>query len=423
VAVDGNGNVAVAGYYQGITDFGNGPVTSFTHPSLGPTRDIFVARYSPSGGHIWSRSIGEVGSEEPNAVATDSAGNVEITGIHSIFQLDFGGGYQFTHGGVDLFVAKYSSAGGWVWSRTIGSSGNDIGNGVAIDPGPSGDVVVTGGMDASSTGGVDFGGGALFSAGFQDVFLVKYSGSTGAHVWSKRFGGSLVDIGTAVAVDLAGNIYVTGTFEGTVDFGGGGLTSVGGKDVFVAKFSSSGTHLWSKRFGGTSNDFPGGIAVDGAGDVAISGRFQGTINFGGGNLTSAGGEDAYLAKLSGVSGGHVWSKRFGGTSNDNAAGVDTDGSGNVVVTGSYSDSVDFGGGPLTSNTLDVFVAKYSPSGAHIWSRRYGDFNYQYGAGVAAAPNGNVTVTGYFTNIINLGSGVLTSAAANTNDAFVAGIGP
>jgi len=136
-----------------------------------------------------------------------------------------------------------------------------------------------------------------------------------------------------------------------------------------------------------------------------------------------GGEDAYLAKLSGATGGHVWSKRFGGTSNDTAAGVDTDGSGNVVVTGFYNGSVDFGGGPLTSNTLDVFAAKYSPSGAHIWSRRYGDFNYQFGSGVATTPNGNVTLSGYFTNIIDLGSGVLTSTIPTTNDAFLGGIGP
>jgi hypothetical protein len=157
--------------------------------------------------------------------------------------------------------------------------------------------------------------------------------------------------------------------------------------------------------------------------VAVSGRFQGSINFGGANLTSAGGEDGYLAKLSGASGGHVWSKRFGGTTNDTAAGVDTDGSGNVVVTGHYNGSVDFGGGPLVSNSFDVFVAKYSPGGGHMWSRRYGDFNFQFSSGVAAAPNGDVTLTGYFTNIIDLGSGVLTSATPTTNDAFVGGIGP
>jgi hypothetical protein len=276
-------------------------------------------------------------------------------------------------------------------------------------------------MDASSIG-VDFGGGALASVGLQDVFLVKYS-ATGAHLWSRRFGGSLVDVGSGVAVDSGGNIYVTGTFEGTAAFGGGSLTSAGGKDVFVAKYTSAGSFVWSKRFGGSSHDYAGGIAVDGAGDVAIAGRFQGSINFGGGNLTSAGGEDAYLAKLSGASGGHVWSKRFGGTSNDNAGGVDTDGLGNVVVTGYYSGSVDFGGGPLVSNTYDVFAAKYSPTGGYIWSRRYGDFNYQFGSGVAAAPSGDVTLTGYFTNIVDLGSGVLTSSSPNTNDAFLGRIAP
>jgi uncharacterized protein (AIM24 family) len=386
---------------------------------MGPTVDVFIAEYSASGGYLWARVIGADGSEQGKGVATDANGNVAVTGVQGSYQVDFGGGIQSGHPGSEIFVAKYSSSGAWVWSKTIGGNGNDTGGGVAFDG--SGNVVVTGAMDASSIG-VDFGGGALASVGLQDVFLVKYS-ATGAHLWSRRFGGSLVDVGSGVAVDSSGNVYVTGTFEGTADFGGGGLTSAGGKDVFVAKYTSAGGFVWSKRFGGSSADFAGGITVDGAGDVAIAGRFQGSINFGGGNLTSAGGEDAYLAKLSGASGGHVWSKRFGGTSNDNAAGVDTDGSGNVVVTGYYSGSVDFGGGPLVSNTFDVFAAKYSSTGGHIWSRRYGDFNYQFGSAVAAAPSGDVTLTGYFTNIIDLGSGVLTSASPNTNDVFFAGVGP
>jgi hypothetical protein len=71
----------------------------------------------------------------------------------------------------------------------------------------------------------------------------------------------------------------------------------------------------------------------------------------------------------------------------------------------------------------MFAAKYNSAGGHIWSRRYGDFNYQFSSGVAAAANGDVTLTGYFTNIIDLGSGVLTSATPTTNDTFVGGVGP
>lgn len=411
------GNFAVTGHFQGITDFGNGLVTSYTHPTMGPTRDVFLAKYSPTGSHLWSRTFGDSGSEEGNAVAMDSSGNVLVTGYQGSFQCDYGGGMQFGQGGSDIFIAKYFPAGSWVWSKTIGGYGYDSGNGIAADS--AGNVVVTGGMDVSSIG-VDFGGGRLYSAGFQDVFLVKYS-ATGQHLWSQRFGGTGSESGAAVAVDSAGNIFVTGSFEGSVNFGGGSLTSAGVKDIFVAKYSSAGAHIWSKRFGGSGYDYANGIAVDSAGDVVVTGKFQNSISFGGSTLTSAGGDDAYLVKLSGATGGHVWSKRFGSTNADNGAGVAVDGNNNVAVTGHFNGSVDFGGGALTSTNFDIFVAKYDSAGTHLWSRRFGGAGDQFGARVAMARTGEVSVTGFFASTVDFGTGTLTSAGAY--DAFLASIGP
>jgi len=418
VAVDGGGNVAVTGHFDGTTDFGGGLVSSYVHPTLGPTVDIFVAGYSASGGYRWSRTMGSDSAEEGKGIATDGSGNVLVTGYQGSFSVDYGGGPQYVRSGNDIFVAKYSSAGSWVWSKTIGGYGYDQGNAIAADG--SGNVFVTGFIGVSSIG-VDFGGGALYSAGASDVFLVKYS-ATGAHLWSKRFGGVSNDTGMSVSADGSGNVVVAGMFEGAVDFGGGtALTSAGLRDIFVAKYSSLGQHLWSKRFGSSGDDVAYAAAVDLAGDVALAGKFQGSVSFGGGTLTSTGGDDAFAAKLSGVSGGHVWSKDFGGASGDTATGVAVDGGSNVVVAGYYSGSVDFGGGPLTSVGLDVFVAKYSSSGAHISSRRYGSLDSQLADGVAAAANGDVTVTGFFAYSIDFGSGSLPSAGGY--DGFLASIGP
>src|SRR5262249_17807764 len=139
---------------------------------------------------------------------------------------------------------------------------------------------------------------------------------SGQHLWSKGFGGPTLSdsVGvTAVATDASGNIVITGSLQGSADFGGGVLTSSGHyNDVFIAKYSSSGAHLWSKRFGSTGEDVGYGIAVDSSGNVLVTGYFQGTVDFGGGGLVSAGGADAFLAKYS-PSGAHLWSKRFGGT--------------------------------------------------------------------------------------------------------------
>jgi len=420
VAVDRSGNVAVTGHFQGTTDFGHGSVSSYVQPNLGPTRDIFVAEYSPSGGYLWARAIGSDSSEEGKGIATDATGNVLVTGYQGSYAVDYGGGLQYTQAYNDIFIAKYSSAGAWVWSKTVGGYGYDQGNAIAADG--AGNVFVTGyiGQGASSDIGVNFGGGALFSAGQSDVFLVKYS-AAGAHIWSQRFGSTGNDIGTAVGTDSSGNVIVAGTFEGSVDFGGGALTSAGMRDIFVAKYSATGQHIWSKRFGSTGDDAVYGLAVNSLGDVALSGKFQGSVSFGGTALVSAGGDDAFVTKLSGSTGIPAWAKGFGSTSQDIANGVAVDGSGNVVITGQFSGTVSFGGNALTSLGIDVFAAKYDSQGTHLWSRNFGSTDTQIGAAVAAAPTGEVTLTGLFNQTIDFGTGTLTSAGGF--DAFVAGIGP
>jgi hypothetical protein len=418
VAVDAQGRTAVTGSFYGATNFGGGTVASaICCGGSTSTMDIFVAQYAPSGSYLWARVIGSTSDEAGKGVATDLSGNVILTGYQGSYSVDYGGGPQYNHGGNDVFFAKYSSAGSWVWSKTIGGTGYEQGNAVAVDG--SGNVFATGYIGTAAAG-VDFGGGPIFSAGLYDMFLVKYS-PTGQHIWSKRFGGSGNDTGMAISTDGSGNVIVAGSFEGTAAFGGSSFSSSGMRDVFVAKFSSTGAHLWSKKFGGSGDEVGYGVAVDTAGDIALSGKFQSSVNFGGASLTSAGGDDVYLAKLSGATGGHVWSKRMGSTSSDASIGVDVDGSGNVVMTGYFTGSVNFGGTVLSSSGIDVFVAKYSSAGAHTWSKRFGGFDTQIPNGVAVGPSGAAIVTGYFASTIDFGTGVLTSQGAY--DAFLTNVGP
>src|SRR6185369_14395845 len=136
--------------------------------------------------------------------------------------------------------------------------------------------------------------------------LVKLSGTTGAHVWSKRFGGTADDYGYGLAVDPSGNVALTGSFRNTADFGGGPLTSAGGTDVFLASFTPSGAHRWSRRAGGSGDDAGQAVAV--AGDLLVTGPFQGTIDFGAGPLVAAGGGDLFVARY-GAAGTLVWARR------------------------------------------------------------------------------------------------------------------
>ena len=241
--------------------------------------------------------------------------------------------------------------------------------------------------------------------------------AVGDHLWSQRFGSADTDAGVGVSVDGADNVLVTGNFRNAVNFGNVALTSAGSDDIFLAKYNSSGTHLWSKRFGNTSGDYGRGVSVDRAGNVLVTGYFGGGVDFGGGTLTSAGGFDIFLAKYNG-SGNHLWSRRFGNTSSDYGQGVSVDSAGNVLVTGGFRNSVDFGGGPLTSaGGLDIFLAKYDSSGNHLWSKRFGNASDDCGLGVSVDGAGNVLVTGGFQNSVDFGGGTLTSAGGD--DIFLA----
>jgi hypothetical protein len=181
------------------------------------------------------------------------------------------------------------------------------------------------------------------------------------HLWSKSFGGINSDLGYSVSVDSSGNVYITGYFgSSTIDFGGGALTSAGGEDIFLAMFDSNGNHKWSKRFDGSG--VGNSISVDISGNVYITGRFDSsTIDFGGGALINVGLNDIFLVKFDN-NGNHKWSKRFGGGDWDEGYSVSVDISGNVYGTGLFSGSnIDFGGCPLSSaGGGDIYLIKYAP---------------------------------------------------------------
>jgi hypothetical protein len=244
---------------------------------------------------------------------------------------------------------------------------------------------------------------------------------TGTHLWSKRFGDTDDQYGLSVTTDSAGNVLLTGYFRGTVDFGGGALTSAGGYDLFVAKLDPAGAHLWSKRSGDANSQVAFSITTDSVGNVLLTGTFGGTIDFGGGALTSAGGDDLFVAKLD-AAGKQLWSKRFGDANEQYGYSITTDSAGNVLLTGYFGGTIDFEGGALTSaGGNDLFVAKFDAAGAHLWSKHFGDAEDQYGLSITTDSAGNVLLTGRFFGTVDFGGGALTSAGGG--DLFVAKLAP
>jgi hypothetical protein len=304
-----------------------------------------------------------------------------------------------------------SLSGRHIWSKSFGDGSDQGATAVAVDA--SGNVIMTGYFN----GTVDFGGGALTSLGGRDVFLAKF-GPNGAHLWSKSFGDGGVQQAQSVAVDALENVIVTGSFYGTIDFGGDALTSAGWGDIYLAKFGPDGAHLWSKSFGDGSEQAAEAVAVDVSGNVIITGEIGGTVDFGGGALTSAGLQNIFVAKF-GSDGAYIWSKRFGIGNTQISRAVGIDASGNVIITGYFRDTVNFGGGVLTSaGDADIFVAKFKPDATHLWSKRFGGEYYQYARSVAVDASENVIVAGFFESTVSFGGNSLTSEGVG-EDIFVA----
>jgi hypothetical protein len=372
---------------------------------------LFVVSCYVGGAYLWGKTFGGTKPDAGQAVAFDADGNRFVAGSFR-GSADFGGG-ALTSDGEDIFVAKYSPAGVLQWSKHFGSTGFNRAEGIALDR--SGNVIVVGGF----TGAVDFGGGPLSSAGGFDVFVAKFS-AAGAHLWSRAFGNAQDDLAYAVAVDEGDDIVVTGTFYGRVDFGGGILTGWT-RDTFVAKYTAFGEHVWSRNFStGYGFSTGNGIATDGNGNVVVVGFLQAEVDFGAGPVTSAGAKDVFMAKYS-PEGDYLWARTFGNTRDDVANGVAVSANDDIVITGSFYGPVDFGGGPLASDPSDVFVAKYSSTGAHEWSLSFGDLGADTGYGVAVDPSGNVVIAGEFRGTVDFGRGPITGPG--NQDIFVAKYSP
>jgi len=405
LAVDPADNVIVAGFFQGTVDFGGGPLKS-------TAQDIILVKFGPAGNFLWSRQF--PASSEP-VVTVDDAGCILLTGGFT-GTVDFGGGPLTSAGGQDIFLAKFDPDGNHLWSQNFGDADYQFARGIAVDG--AGNLVLTGYF----SGNLDFGGGNLVSAGGWDVFLAKLAGPDGSHLWSHSFGDPDPQYGKSLACDGAGDVVLAGNFQDSLDLGGGVLTSAGGWDIFLAKFTGSdGGHLWSRSFGDADNQHVRSLGCDCGGSVVLGGYFAGSVDFGGGALPSAGSNDIFLVKFD-PAGNHRWSHRFGDAWDQRCEDIVVTDGGCLVATGHVSGTVDFGGGPLISaGYYDAFLAEFSPAGGHLWSDRFGDAWFQFGEGVVLDRHAGLVATGYFEGSVDFGGGLLVSAGFD--DIWLAKFGP
>ena len=349
-------------------------------------------------GVTWASGGGTPGAPyrqqaQGSGVVTDAAGNTYVTGIFRD-TLQLGATRLATSGNYDIYVAKLDAVGRYQWATQAGGNGWDISNGVALDA--SGNVYITGYVEsARATFGTLTLANPSYGAG---LFVAKLSPTgTWLRVTSALGPGDTYTVATALAVDAAGAVYVTGGLRGAVQFGATTLPAYGGYSTFVAKLDAAGTWQWAVR-GGQAYDFGNAIALDGAGNVYITGSFESqTATFGLFTLTNTGynSADLFVAKLD-AAGRWQWVVGGGSNTADNGRGIAVDGAGNAYVTGSVAGTAPrFGAFSVAKPdaSLDVFVAKLNPAGAWQWITLGGGPGIDGGAGIALDPAGNPTVAG------------------------------
>lgn len=304
------------------------------------------------------------------------------------------------------------------WATKAG--GVDIDDSAAIAVDETGNSYVTGYFNATTT----FGTTDLTSAGLYDIFVAKMD-PLGNWLWAKRAGGTGSDVGAGIAVDVVGNVYITGSISSRpASFDTLSVSSFNtANDIFVAKLDANGNWLWVSKAGNRYIDNGLGVAVDDDFNVYVTGSFLYYATFGSiPTFYGHGQSDCFVAKLD-SNGTWLWAEHAGGVYNEAGKAISLDSDGNLCITGSFtSPSATFGNATLANmggnnQAMDVFVATINPLGTWIWANSAGGLGSDTGCDIETDSFNNVYITGTTELTINFGSIILQPFAGY--DVFVA----
>lgn len=302
VTLDTSGNVLVGAYFKGPASIDSEPVV---FSSLSGSVDFFYLKYSSAGVFQWAKQIGSSASESITSIAADATGNIYLTGnFNGLTDFDPSAVTQNlgTTGGYDAFLMKADASGNYVWATKIGGLGDDYGRNVGVSP--TGSVYVAGNFNGTVNFANAMPANNIASNGSTDNFISKYD-SNANYLWTSAFGGTGGEFISSLAFDVAGNIFSTGSFGGTVDFDPSTSTYnlvANGSDAFILKLNSSGNLVNASRFGGSGNEVGNFIKVDASGKIITTGNFSGNCYFNPNsnstdNVVSAGTDDGFVHKM------------------------------------------------------------------------------------------------------------------------------
>ncbi|RFS17912.1 SBBP repeat-containing protein [Emticicia sp. C21] len=404
IAVDSFGNIYVTGTFDNTITIGN---TTFTD---GGQTDIFIAKYNKNGELLWAKKEGQSDAEGTYGITVDANGNVFIAG-YFYNSTSIGNTTLTSAGNQDFFVAKYSTNGVFQWVQKGGGNQPDLISSLVTDA--NGNVYVGGYFRNTAT----FNNISVVSEGLDDIFLAKYA-STGDIQWVRRAGGPNSDKCGKIAIDMDENIYMTGSFQGTVNFGNITITGGGFADMFIAKCNTTtAAWEWVKRGGGGGNDYGKALAISVTGDIIVAGTFEGTATFGTTTFISAGPSDIVIARYNN-NGVEQSFKKEGGTGTETPKYLGIDANDNIYLIGDFYGIADFSGIPLTgfANSIDGFIAKYKSNNTIQWAQRLGGSTEEILGGATVQANGNIYLTGYFNYDTSFGN--MPISGAGNLDVFI-----
>lgn len=415
---------------------------------------IFLLTNSTAQTLEWAHSWGSTGDETATSVVTDVLGNVYTTGVFN-GTVDFDPGpsiynlsAQSSHA---TFIQKLDINGNFVWAKQFVGAGDNSSYSIKI--GPDGQLVIaglfTGTVDFDPSGGV-YNISSTTSSQYihgYDSYLVKLT-LAGTLTWAKSYQArdydftiSLYDkaLGSKMAIDLQGNIIVTGQFGGLGSFSTDGSTignigAVGGTsgtDVYVAKYDPNGNLIWVKSASTNSTgDFSKGrsVAIDNSGAVYVTGQYKNTVDFdlsgALGLITSSGAYDCFIWKLD-ANGNYVWVKSMGGNGTDGGYNVYLDDNNYLYVLGTFEGTADLNPNIgaqqnfTTNGNPATFLTRIDPNGTSYWTKVFDTQGWIEGYSLAGNNLGDLYIIGAFSGTVDFDFSSDTNNATSTNkDLFI-----
>jgi hypothetical protein len=435
IAIDNLGNVYSTGSFSGTADFD--PGVGISNLISAGANDIYISKQDSEGNLIWAKQIGGSDYDEGVTINIDDTSNIYIGGVFegtADFDTGVGTANLTSSGESDIFILKLDTAGNFVWVKQIGGTGLDNVFSMALDA--SGNLYASGAFSNSVDFDPSVNNLTLTSEGGDDIFMFKLH-ANGNLAWAKSIGGSGNDYGSAIALDASDNVYVSGSFQQTVDFdtstGISDLTSVSGDDVFLLKLDALGNFSWVKGFGGVGEGYS--IACDMSNNIYLASYFSGSADFDPSinttfNLSSSGGSvDIVVSKLDAL-GNLVWAKKIGGTGSEYAPHIIVNSTGNLYISGTFSETVDIDPNVGTSNLIstgsqDIFIAELNSSGNLIWANSIGGVGSDSPTFIAIDSADGIYIAGFFSGNVDFdpNSGNINLISAGATDIFIMKLTP